>query len=430
MDETFIQYLWQYQQYDHRNLKTIDGRSVSILVPGNQNLDSGPDFTGVRLRIDGLIWNGNVEVHVRSKDWYLHKHHLDAAYNNVILHVVWQNKGRSATREDGTEIPTLELQHLVSENLLLKYGHLIRNDREILCSAQLEGIDHTHILNMLDRALAGRLERKSSHVWAELDKSGHDWEETTYRMLAENFGFKKNAAPMIHLAYNLPLRILKKHGDRLEQIEALLFGVAGLLEGKTVDDYQQFLKAEYLFLKKKFKLEDTGLRREIWKFSRMRPPNFPTIRLAQFAQLLFKLPNLFSGLVREVNLDTFLKDVHITQSSYWVDHFDFGKKVKKPMSGLGVSSLENIVINTFVPVLTAYGKSRDDQKYVDRALQYLQILKPEQNRILKKWEAVGLLPLNAFDSQAMLELYNEYCLNKRCAACVIGSVIIGKPLRE
>jgi hypothetical protein len=206
--------------------------------------------------------------------------------------------------------------------------------------------------------------------------------------------------------------------------------MAGLLEGKTVDDYQQSLKTEYLFLKNKFKLEDTSLRREIWKFSRMRPPNFPTIRLAQFAQLLFKIPNLFSGLVREVNLDAFLKDIRITQSSYWVDHFDFGKKVKKPMSGLGVSSLENIVINTFVPVLTAYGKSRDDQKYVDRALQYLQILKPERNRILKKWEAVGLLPSNAFDSQAMLELYNEYCLKKRCAACIIGSVIIGKPLRE
>ncbi len=429
MDEMFVQYLWQYQQFDHRNLKTMDGREVSILAPGTQNMDSGPDFSGSRLRIDNLMWNGNVEIHIKSSDWYNHKHNLDPAYNNVILHVVWQNKGGGVSREDGTVIPTLELQKLVQEDLLLSYDKLIGSNHTIPCSAHFENIDEVYVLSMLDRVLAGRLERKSNRVHIELDHTSHDWEESTYRVLAENFGFNKNAEPMIRLAHNLPLRILKKHANRIDQLEALLFGIAGFLHGDPIDDYHDFLQKEYHFLQTKFRLNDAGLTRANWKFSKLRPPNFPTIRLAQFARLIHNIPSLFSDLIREDNLESFLKNVHVVQSRYWIDHFDFGKKVKKPMPGLGISSLENVVINTFVPVLVAYGKSRDEQVYTDRALQYLQLLKPEYNRILKKWETVGLIPLNAFDSQAMIELNNEFCLKKKCAVCNIGSIIIGRPYK-
>lgn len=428
MDEMFVQYLWQYQQFDHRKLKTIDGRDISILEPGIQNLDSGPDFSGARLRIDGLLWNGNIEIHIKSSDWYYHKHDKDAAYNNVILHVVWQNKGGDVNRKDGTKIPTLELQKLVSEDLLLRYEKLVKNNYSIPCSAHFESIDKIYVFSMLDRVLANRLERKSNSVRAELISTSHDWEESTYRLLAENFGFNKNAEPMIRLAHSLPLRTLKKHADRIDQLEALLFGAAGFLAGNPIDDYHGFLKKEYRFLQLKFKLDDTGLKREIWKFSKLRPPNFPTIRLAQFARFIHNTPNLFSDLIREVDLGSFLREVRVIQSAYWIDHFDFGKKVKKPMSGLGVSSLENIVINTFAPVLVAYGKSRDEQTYTDRALEYLQLLKPEYNRIIRKWETVGLVPSNAFDSQAMIELYNEFCLKKKCAVCNIGAMVMGRSI--
>ncbi len=426
MDETFIQYLWKHQKFDHRNLKLMDGREVSILFPGVQNPDSGPDFTGARLRMDDITWSGNVEVHVMSRDWYQHKHHLDPAYNSVILHVVWQKKGMGAIRKDGTEIPVLELQHLIPEQLFLNYGRLISDDHSIPCSAHIEHIDYVYILSMLDKVLAERLERKRGRVWKELERTGHNWEESTYRILMENFGFKKNAEPMIRLARHLPLKILKKYSDRTEQIEALLFGMAGLLKGNPADAYHGHLQREYSFLKEKFNLPDAGLQRDVWKFSRLRPPNFPTLRLSQLAQMLSGIPSLFSDLIRENDLNYFLKHVRITQSPYWVEHFDFGKKATKPMPGLGISSLENIVINTFVPVLTAYGKNRDDQQYIDRALKYLQIIRPERNRILKIWRFAGVVPNSAFDSQALIELYNEYCLKKKCAACNIGSVIIGK----
>ncbi len=427
MDETFIQYIWKYQQFDHRDLRLTDGREFSILSPGIQNSDSGPDFTGARLRMDDMIWNGNVEVHIMSKDWYRHQHHLDPAYNNVILHVVWQNKGTSAVREEGSEIPTLELQHLIPEELLLNYDKLIRDSHIIPCSAHVEHIDHVYVFSMLDKVLADRLERKSGRVWKELERTEHDWEESTYRILMENFGFKKNAEPMIRLARHLPLKILKKYSDRTEQIESLLFGTAGFLNGNPSDAYHKHLQREYAFLKEKFKLPDAGLRREVWKFSKLRPPNFPTLRLSQLAQMISKIPSLFSDLIRENDIHSFLRNIRIRQSSYWVEHFDFGKKAKKSMPGLGIESLENLVINTFVPVLTAYGKSRDDQQYIDRALQYLQSIRPEHNRILKIWKSTGIMAKNAFDSQALIELYNEYCLKRKCAACNIGSVIIGKP---
>ena len=427
MDENFIQYLWRYQKFDHGRLKLTDGRPVSIFNPGVQNLDSGPDFTGAQLRLDGITWSGNVEVHINSNDWYQHKHHLDAAYNNVILHVVWQNKGTDAVRKDGTAIPTLELQPLVSEELLLNYGKLIKGGQPLPCSSHLAGIKDIYLLNMLDKVLVERLERKSHRVWAELEGTGHDWEESAYRMLAENFGFKKNAEPMLRLSRHLPLKIIRKYADRPEQIEALLFGTAGFLTGNPADDYHAFLMKEYRFLKAKFNLPDPGLRREDWKFSKLRPPNFPTLRLAQFSRFLSGVPNLFSNLIRENDLSGFLKNVRVNHSPYWREHFDFGKKTKKPMPGLGLSSLENIVINTFVPVLAAYGKNRDDQSLTDRAVQYLQMIRPEQNRIMKIWQSAGLTPQSAFDSQALIELYNEYCLKRKCAACNIGSVIIGNP---
>jgi len=429
MDEMFVQYLWQYQQFDHSNLKTIDGRDISILEAGTQNMDSGPDFSGSRLRIDGLLWNGNVEIHVKSTDWYNHKHDLDAAYNNVILHVVWQNKSGDVNREDGTKIPTLELQNLVQDDLLIRYDELVRSSHSIPCSTHFKGIDEIYVLSMLDRVLADRLQRKSNRVNIELDRTNYDWEESAYRVLAENFGFNKNAEPMTRLAHNLPLRILKKYADRIDQLEALLFGMAGFLGGDPIDDYHVFLQKEYRFLRTKFKLSDAGIKRETWKFSKLRPPNFPTIRLAQFAHLIHSIPNLFSDLIREDDLEAFLKNCRVVQSEYWIDHFDFGKRVKKPMPGLGVSSLENVVINTFVPVLVAYGKSRDEQVYTDRALKYLQLLRPEHNRIIKMWEGVGLVPANAFDSQAMIELNNEFCLKKRCAVCNIGSVIMDRSFK-
>ena len=276
----------------------------------------------------------------------------------------------------------------------------------------------------MDKALLSRLESKSKQVSLILHKNHNDWQETCYQLLARNFGFKVNAEPFQQLAQLLPYKVLRKHADKLLHLEALLFGQAGFLEDDSDDDHYKLLKREYNLLRQKYKLSDRRLNKAQWKFLRLRPANFPTVRLAQFASLLYHRTSLFSTMLETEDFPALVSAFSIEQSEYWTNHYMFFKKAKDSVSFIGDSSISNIIINTVVPLLVAYGKSKDEQVYIDRAIAILQQTPPESNAIIMQWKTLGLKSKTAFDSQALIELQNNYCSKRRCLDCNIGASLI------
>lgn len=426
MSESFIHYLWQFQYFSKSSLQTTQGEEIVVFHPGFRNAHAGPDFHQSRIKIGELEWVGSVEIHIHSSSWQAHNHNVDEAYENVVLHVVWSDD-KPVKRIDGSVIPTIELKNRVDDVLHLAYKKLVNSPEEIPCASSFEKVSAITKFSMLDRAMSERLETKAEKVNQLLIRNNIDWEETVYQVLATNFGFHVNADPFLQLAQNLPYKIIKKHGDKLIQIEALLFGQSGLLEDTKNDEYAIILKREYDLLSRKYGLSSGRLNKAQWKFLRLRPANFPTIRLAQFANLLFIHRNLFSDMM-EASADTNWKTFfHLQQSEYWHHHYQFQKKTAEKVPAFGQMSMDNVLINSLVPILVAYGKSKDDQLLVDRAIAILQQVKSESNKINRLWTSLGLRSKNAFDSQAMIELHNNFCLKRRCLECMIGASLI-KPL--
>ena len=423
MQESLLHHLWQFQYFDHNALITSDGQAVTVFNPGRRNSHSGPDFSDARIRIGEIEWIGNVEIHIHASGWTDHKHDHDPAYENVILHVVWKND-LPVTRKDFTLLPTIELQGRVEEKLLLRYNSLILNPESVPCAGLMGTVDRMLRLSMVEKALVDRLEQKSEAIMRLLGSNNNDWEETTYQMLAKNFGFKVNADPFLNLARSLPYRMIMKHADQQLQVEALLFGQAGMLEDQAQDEYFTLLKREYALLSNKFGLDSKRLNKVQWKFLRLRPANFPTIRIAQLAALLSLQRNIFSWLVRGTTFRELASLLSVTQSAYWTHHYLFDKFIKEEISPLGKSSVENIVINTVVPLIVAYGRSQDDPVMVEKGLMLLQQIPPEQNNVLRKWRDLNVIAQNAFESQGLIGLYNNFCLRRRCLDCKIGSSLI------
>ena len=433
MKEDFLHFLWLFQYFDKTNLLTTHGETLDILRVGTPNDSSGADFSLSKLHIGGVEWAGDVEIHLKSSDWNAHQHQHDQAYNNVILHVVWQND-TPVLRADGTPMPTLELKERTNLKWLHQYQILLNNKEVIPCANQFTEVSTIQKLSMLDRALIKRLENKAFLLRALLVKNQQDWEETTYQVLAKNFGFKVNSEPFLRLSQGLPLKVLLKHQDDVRQLEALLLGQAGLLWGKPqarqenglADEvYIQHLQKEHRFLSHKYRLEDAQLSYDQWKFMRLRPANFPTVRLTQFAALIHQHQSLFS-LFFNHDYKSLTKKLRINQSDYWQTHYTVGKATDKKVPGLGKSSIENIIINTVVPLLVLYAKEKAQEEYLERATGFLENIKAEDNRILRIWEGLGLKVKNAFDSQALIELYNNYCVPKKCLNCSIGISLIKK----
>ncbi|MCI0750892.1 MAG: DUF2851 family protein [Flammeovirgaceae bacterium] len=427
MSESFLHYLWQYQYFSREGLCTTDGQEIKIFHPGIHNTHAGPDFSNARIRIGMLDWAGHVEVHVKSSEWITHKHQHDEAYNNVILHVVWK-KDKDILQRDGTLIPTLELRDRVGEKIIFQYKKLINSPEQIPCANQIATVPGIAKLSAFDKALTTRLQAKSEEVWKLLDRNENDWQETLYQLLCKNFGFKVNSEPFQQLAKAIPVKLIMKHADKPEQVEALLFGQAGFLEGTSGDEYFLTLKREYGLLSKKYSLIETQLKKAQWKFLRLRPANFPTVRIAQLASILCSRKNVFShvlGLTSVKELSGLLKT---NTTSYWHTHYSFGKKTKEVVTAIGDESIHNVIINTIVPLLTAYGKYKDDQSLVDRAVELLNQLPAENNKITRVWTKLGLACKTSFDSQAQIELYNNYCIKRRCLECVIGGSLI-KPVQ-
>jgi len=423
INESFISFIWQFSYFDLADLTLVNGQKLEILSPGHANIHSGPDFNDAKIRIDGLTWIGAVEIHVQSSYWDFHHHQQNNDYNKVILHVVWKYD-RPVLRSDGSELPTLELHFRVSENLIHRYRNLVYVPGEkIACSTQLDRIKEVTLPGMIQKALIRRLERKSHEIDRLLNECSNDWDQTAYRWVVRNFGFKVNQDNMYLLSRIVPLKLLLRLGNDPVKMEAMLFGVAGFLEEEK-DDYQRKLKDEYTFLRHKYQLECNFLKRYQWKFLRLHPQNFPTVRIAQLAAFIARLNNFFSLIIQTKDTGRIYRDFQVSQSAYWQTHYDFGAPAKKKLTGLGKFSIDNLMINSIAPLLVAYGRFTDNITYVDQAVALLEKIRYENNWIIRKWKMLGIEIRNASDSQGLIELYNHYCYKKKCLNCNIGTEIL------
>ena len=422
MQESFLHFIWQFQYFNKTELTTSDQQVVNIIKPGQHNTDAGPDFKEGKIIIGGLEWNGQVEIHVKASEWVQHSHQSDPAYDNVILHVVWQND-KPATRTDGSIIPTIELKNRIDEELILNYNRLVNSPQQIPCENQIQQVKSITLMTMLDRVLMERLEQKAFEVVRLHQANQNNWEETAYQLLCKNLGFKVNADSFLMLGQSLTYKVIKKHSDNVRQIEALLFGHSDLFNQEVHDAYQTSLIKEYEFLSHKYSLTKV-LSSVHWKFLRLRPANFPTIRMAQLAQILKHNPNFFQKFLEVQSLKELKAIVQYPVSDYWQKHYQWGKTSAKPMVQIGISSVENIAINTVAPLMVAYGKLMNNHDYVDRAVKLLEDLKPEKNKITDLWKEMGVDAKSAFDSQSQIHLYNHYCLKKRCLSCNVGLSLV------
>jgi len=423
LTESFLHYLWQFQYFDKRELTTTTGESISVITPGILNTDSGPDFSQAKIRVDQISWVGSVEIHIQSSGWHEHKHHEDAAYENVVLHVVWEDN-KPIHRIDGTRIPTLQLKNRVDKGLITSYQKLVSNGAAVPCHSTFQLVDAVIKYSMIDRAAMVRLENKSKQVLDLLKVNQGDWEETTYQLLASGFGFKINKDPFSQLAKALPYKFIRKHRTKIEQTEALLFGQSGFLVAKSKDEYLSQLYHEFEFLSKKYNLNPTQLHPSQWKFLRLRPANFPSIRLAQFAAVLTSCENIFSTIIEFDTYKALESLFQVQASPYWKNHYRFGKTSAGNVQPLGADSRDILLINTVIPLLIAYGQSRDDWSYVDRAVQFLQQISAEKNKITRTWQQLGYTGSNAFETQGLIELYNNFCQRSACLNCAIGAAIL------
>jgi hypothetical protein len=423
LNEAFLHYLWQLQYFKKDNLQTLSGETLHVFHPGIRNPDSGPDFSNARIKIGELEWRGSVEIHIKASGWMDHQHSSDEAYEKVVLHVVWEND-KVIKRTDGSLMPTFELKNRVDASLLERYKNLYTSVESIPCVASWAFVPALTKFSMLDNALLKRLDNKASAVHELFTRNGSDWDQTCYQLLFKNFGFKVNSESMFRLAQILSQKTLLKHFDKQIHVEALLFGMGGFLENVKTDDYSLLLTREYDLLRRKYSLDGKQMNLAQWKFLRLRPANFPTVRLAQLSALLSREKSLFSAMLEVTSYRQLHELLSVNQSEYWQEHYQFGKTSKSNIPALGESSIQNIVINTVVPLLTAYGKIHDEQSYIDLAIELLQHIPAENNKIIRQWINLGYPVKTAFDSQALIEQNNNYCMKRRCLECNVGSYLI------
>ncbi len=421
MKEDFIHFLWKFRLFSSREITSTKGISIEIVNTGFENEDSGPDFTAARVKIDGTLWVGNVEIHVKSSDWFRHGHQNDPAYNNVILHVVMEHD-KEITDEMGKEIPVFEVRKFFDIALFYQYEKIIESKTWIPCENFINQTDGFIVKNWLSRLLVERLENKSNEIRQFYKYFDQNWEQTLYYFLSRNFGFKTNAIPFALMAQKTPYKILAKHRNDLTQIEAILFGQAGMLNNDFNEAYPAMLKREYEFLKHKYKLQP--IEASLWKFSKLRPSNFPTIRIAQFARLCYQEGNLFDTIDRMLPVTKIYTFFTAQCSPYWNNHYRFGKESIVKEKHIGIDAVENIIINTIVPIQFVYGTESLKQNIKDHAINLLNDLTAEKNSIITRWKKAGIKPENAAESQALLELKKYYCTPKKCLQCAIGHQLV------
>ncbi len=418
-NEDFLHYVWQYGLFDKQNLRTREGQSLEILTPGFYNRDQGPDFTDARLRIDGRLWAGNVEIHRKSSDWFAHHHEQDPHYDSVILHVVYEYDMPVYNTHD-VYIPVLELKGRIPERLLTNWAFLRNNRHPLACSGRLQDIHKAVRTQWLERLYVERLERRMLTFRKWLRQSKQDWEAVLYATLLRYFGMPGNSEAFEQLATALPYDIFKKYTANLLQSEALLLGTAGLLDETPADEYTKQLQTEFDFLRQKHRLRPLAVKP---RFGRMRPANFPTIRLAQFAMLYHRHPQLFTRLIHRIDPDGWTDTLRVGTSDYWKTHYRPGKTSKPRSKITGRPFVEKLIVNAIIPVQfawqTAYG-TPDTQPLLELARK----LPPENNRITRLFAAQDIPNGNALESQALIQLKTRYCDARRCTHCAFGNHIL------
>ncbi len=420
MKEDFIHYIWLYKKFDFSNLTTQQGESVSIIHSGNYLQMAGPDFFNAQLIIGNQKWAGNIEIHLKSSDWYLHQHENDDNYNNVILHVVWEYDA-PIFRKDNSEIPVLEIKKFVATDELIKYQNLIAPKSWIYCEKQIKEVNEFVLSNWLERLFLERLERKSVPIQTLLNQTENDWEAVLFCMLAKNFGLNTNGELFLKVAQSIPFSIIRKESLEVSYLEALLFGQAHLLPSNPEDHYVKELQSWFDYLVLKYKIKPILI--EPIQFFKHRPDNFPTIRLAQLCMLYHVHRNLFSKIIMAESVSSIYKLFEISVSSYWKMHYTFEKTSPKKEKSLSKTFIDLLIINTVIPIKFAYSKSigRDDS---EQLIEWISHLVAEKNAIVEKFSDFGIESKNAFQTQALLQLKNEYCNHKKCMHCAIGLELI------
>ncbi|MCG8581324.1 MAG: DUF2851 family protein [Bacteroidales bacterium] len=421
MDEDFLHYIWQYKLYKP-NLLTVNGKAVEVIHPGTKNTDGGPDFFNAKLKIDGTLWAGNVEIHQNEKEWYEHRHHEDSAYDNVILHVVQKNSTSTFNSKE-REIPVCQIE--VSNGLQAKYQKLYFNELWIPCADAISGINSFTLHQWIERVLIEKLEEKSILIESLLKESKNNWDQVFFILLCRSFGFGINGLPFELMARQTTFTVLLKHADNLFQVEAILLGQAGFLKNSMTDQYSRALKNEYDFLRKKYNLK--AIEEHIWKFHRLRPANFPTIRLAQLSQLIVALKGRFEPLLYLNKPKHPLLDMSIKVSDYWQNHYSFDSRPSKTSDKLlGKQSRLRIIYNTIIPYLFIYSAKHNNEAQKEKIIDYLYQQPAEKNKIIENWAAIGILAKNEAQAQALLHLKKNYCDHNKCLNCHIGHKVLCK----
>ncbi len=421
MKEELLWYLWKFKLFNN-NLHLKSGEKLTILKPGIQNHDSGPDFFNALIKIDETTWAGNVEMHVKSSDWYLHGHDKDKAYNNVILHVVFKHD-KDVLGKNGEPLPVLEAENNFDIKILNRYEDYIKGLRKIPCENDIDKTDYFTTINWLERLTFERLEQKAGDIINQTEDLKYDFHEAFYRKIARYFGLKANNDAFEMLAKSLPLKILTVHNENLLQLEALLYGQAGMLSSKYQDEYPQVLLEEYRFLASKYNLKPID--KSVWRFMRMRPANFPTVRISQFANLFYRTSGMLHKIFTEKNLNNIKNLFSVNASEYWDKHYRFDiPSQNKKRKIFGNTSIDILLINAVVPFVFAYGIIQNKPELKEKAVDWLEQIKAENNKFTRLYAGFGIKAENAMQSQAMVQLKTEYCDKKRCLNCAIGHYLL------
>jgi hypothetical protein len=416
MKEDFLHYLWRYKKFESNALQTSKGETLTIENVGSYLENAGPDFFNAQITIDGQKWAGNIELHIKSSDWYLHHHEKDTAYENVILHVVWEHDV-DVFRKNNVEIPVLILKNYVAKEFMSNFKLLTTPKSWIYCENQIKDIDDFTYSNWLDRLFVERLERKQKPIEELFQKLNKDWEAVLFCLLAKNFGLNTNGAAFLDLALNIPFSIVRKEATEAINLEALFFGFSGLLDDEKEDLYYKELQSRFGYMVLKHQLD---FKRTVpLQFFKLRPDNFPNIRLSQLAHVFSNNHQLFSDCIEVNTIKKLTKIFDVAVSEYWQTHYTFDKESPKRTKKLSAGFIELIMINTIIPLQYAYFKSRDEEVQ-EKLMKMLHEIQPEKNVIIDKFKGFGLLAKNAFETQTLLQLKNEYCNLKKCLSCGIG----------
>lgn len=421
MKESFLHYVWATSQYSKKQLQTTQQEVIDVVHVGFPHQDGGPDFTNAKIRIDGKLWVGHVELHIKSSEWYDHHHHLDPAYDSTILHVVYHHD-QDVFLSDGSEVPCLALENRIPKSLIHRYTALCSNSHTIPCDALLKEVPSEIKTLCIESMFVARLSEKTEPIIERLRQSNNDWSEVFYQEICAALGLRINKLPFLMLAKQLPFRLLSKHKNNLFQLEAMLFGTAGFLKNNALDAYESSLQREYRFLKNKYDLNPID--GHLWKFLRLRPANFPTIRIAQLAMLVHQSEHLFSQVQSNLDFMYISSLFNSTVSSYWQEHYTFNKKHSTQKKAIGKSRINLIIINAIAPTFYCYSELLGDVELNEKVMKLMENTEAEKNKTVLYYRHRKFHVRNAIHTQGILQLHNKFCTFKNCLDCQIGHFVL------